>query len=211
MIRIITLEREYGCGGAEIAARLAQRLGWKLWDQQLTQEIATAAQVPADAVSACDERMDSRLHRLAKVFWRGSYERSLPVSEGSVFDADCMMAMMDKIMARIAAEGNAVIVGRGAPYFLRDREDTMHVFTYAPKQFKIQLVQRLGKSQQEAEELVEAVDTERIAFVKHYFAADWPSRALYHLMVNTKMGLDNVINMVLDAKGMLEKPAVLSR
>ncbi len=208
MIRIITLEREFGCGGGEIAARLAQRLGWKLWDQQLTQEIATAAHVPAQAVAACDERMDSRLHRLAKVFWRGSYERSLPVAEGSVFDTDCMMAMMDKIMARIAAEGNAVIVGRGAPYFLRDRQDTMHVFTYAPKQFKIQLVRRLGKSQQEAEELVEAVDIERIAFVKHYFGADWPTRALYHLMVNTKMGVDNVLRMVLDAKRMLEEQSL---
>ena len=75
----------------------------------------------------------------------------------------------------------------------------------------IEFVRRLGKTLQEAEELVDAVDKERVAFVKHYFGADWPTRALYHVMVNTKMGMDNVINMVLDAKGMLEEPAVVSR
>ncbi len=76
MFRIITLEREFGSGGGGIAAELARRLGWKLWDQQLTSEIAQRAQVAEEAVALCDERVDSRLYRLAKAFWRGSYERS---------------------------------------------------------------------------------------------------------------------------------------
>lgn len=78
MFRIITLEREYGCGGGGIACELARRLGWKVWDQQLTAEIAKRAQVGEEAVALCDERVDSRLYRMAKAFWRGSYERSLP-------------------------------------------------------------------------------------------------------------------------------------
>ena len=45
MIRIITVEREYGCGGGEIAQRLAEHLGWKLWDQLLTEEIARLARI----------------------------------------------------------------------------------------------------------------------------------------------------------------------
>ncbi len=66
MFRIIALEREFGCGGGGIAADLAHRLGWKLWDQQLTCEIAKRAQVSEHAVALCDERVDSRLYRLAE-------------------------------------------------------------------------------------------------------------------------------------------------
>ena len=55
------------------------RLGWKLWDQALTEEIAREAKVDRSAVMYCDEHMDSTFHRLAKTFWRGSYERSMPI------------------------------------------------------------------------------------------------------------------------------------
>ncbi len=75
MFRLITIEREYGCGGGAIAAELARRLGWKLWDRHLTEEIARLANVELSAVSRCEERMDSSFYRLAKTFWRGSYER----------------------------------------------------------------------------------------------------------------------------------------
>ncbi len=69
MFRLITIEREYGCGGGAIAAQLAKRLGWELWDHRLTEEIARMANVDCSAVMRCDERVDSRFHRLAKAFW----------------------------------------------------------------------------------------------------------------------------------------------
>jgi cytidylate kinase len=197
MFRIVTLEREFGSGGGGIACELARRLGWKLWDQQLTSEIAKRAQVAEEAVCMCDERVDSRLYRLAKAFWRGSYERRLPMADSHVFDTDRMMAMMEEIMGHIASEGKAVIVGRGAPFFLREREDTFRVFTYAPRDEKIRRLVAMGKSRDECEELVEEVDKERIAFIKHYFNADWPVRSLYHMMINTVVGDENVIAAIL--------------
>lgn len=204
MFRIVTLEREFGCGAAGIAAGLARRLGWKLWDQNLTAEIAARAKVSPSAVALCDERMDSRLYRLAKVFWRGSYERSLPLADSHAFDTDRMVAMMQEIMEAIAEQGNAVIVGRGSPYFLRDREDTFRVFAYAPRDEKIRRLLELGKSREEAEELVETVDKERIAYVKHYFGADWPTRSLYHMMINTGIGDEQVVETILGTIQRLE-------
>jgi len=204
MFRIVTLEREFGSGGGGIACELARRLGWKLWDQQLTSEIAKRAQVTESAVALCDERVDSRLYRLAKAFWRGSYERSIPLADALTFDTDRMMAMVEEIMRRIAAEGNAVIVGRGGPFFLRDREDTFRVFTYAPHDEKIRRLLAMGKGREEAEDLVENVDKERMAYIKHYFNADWPVRCLYHLMINTAVGDGNVIATILNGMQMLE-------
>jgi cytidylate kinase len=203
MFRIVTLEREFGSGGGAIAAELARRLGWKLWDQQLTCEIAKLAQVTESAVALCDERVDGRLYRLAKTFWRGSYERSMPLGAAHAFDTDRMMTMVGEIMGTIAEQGNAVIVGRGAPFFLREREDTFRVFTYAPQDEKIRRLVATGKCKEEAEYLVENVDKERMAYIKHYFNVEWPRRCLYHLMINTVVGDENVIATIMNGMEML--------
>jgi len=203
MFRVVTIEREYGCGAAAIAAQLAKQLGWKLWDHLLTEEIARLAQVDPSAVMRCDERMDSRLHRLSKAFWRGSYERSSPLGT-QVFDTDRMVGMMQEIMNKLAREGNAVVVGRGAPYFLREQPTAFHVFLYAPRAEKIRRTIADGHSAQEAEEMVDSVDRERIAYVKHYFNADWPTRSLYHMMINTAVGNEPVVKTILDTMHLVE-------
>ena len=197
MFRLISIEREYGCGGGAIAAELANRLGWKLWDQHLTEEIARLANVDCSAVMRCDERMDSSFYRLAKAFWRGSYERSARLGD-QMFDTDCMMEMMQETMNRIGREGDAVVVGRGAPYFLRENPCAFHVFLYAPRSEKIRRIVADGHSEQDAIEQVDTVDRERIAYVKHYFNADWPTRSLYHVMLNTAVGDEPVIQTILD-------------
>jgi len=202
MFRLITIEREFGCGAASIAKQLAERMGWKLWDHLLTEEIARIAQVDPSAVKRCDERMDSRLHRLAKVFWRGSYERSSQLGN-QIFDTDRMMAMMQDIMNRIGRQGKAVIVGRGAPFFLREHPDAFHIFLYAPRAEKIRRTIADGHTGEEAEEMVDAIDRERMAYVKHYFNADWPTRSLYHMMLNTAVGNESVVNTILDTMHLL--------
>ena len=203
MFRVITIEREYGCGGGAIAAQLAQRLGWSVWDKRLTEEIARLANVDPSAVKRCDERMDSRLYRLAKTFWRGSHERSSQAA-GQVFDTDRMMSMMQEITAKIAREGKAVVVGRGAPFFLRDNPDTFHVFLYAPRAEIVRRLVEEGSNAEEAEEMVDTVDRERIAYVKHYFNADWPTRSLYHIMVNTAVGNEAVIQTILQTMRLVQ-------
>lgn len=210
MYRIITIEREYGCGGGAIARKLATRLGWKLWDQALTQEIAQLAHVDSDAVSRCDERVDSPLYRLSKVFWRGSSERSLPVSDRVMFDTDCMVELVQQVVETAARAGNCVVVGRGAPYFLRNRPDTFHVFLYAQSGEKLRRLREAGKTEEEAQELIDTVDSERRAFIRHYFGADWPTRSLYHLMINTGMGDENVLSTILTTMQSLKEVAPLS-
>jgi cytidylate kinase len=197
MFRLVTIEREFGCGGGTIAAQLADRLGWKLWDKLLTEEIARLANVDCSAVKRCDERMDSSFYRLAKVFWRGSHERGSSLSN-QAFDADCMVTLMEQITPGIAREGNAVVVGRGAPYFFREQPDVFHVFLYAPRAEKIRRLLGDGCTKSDAEDLVDTIDRERIAFVKHYFGADWPTRSLYHMMINTAVGNETVIQTILD-------------
>ncbi len=198
MIRTITVEREYGAGGGVIAKKLAERLGWKLWDQQLTCEIARVAKVDQSVVERMDERCDSLFYRLMKVFMRGSMEQSLAVRGMDHFDADSMVEFMQRVISGAASEGNSVIVGRGAPFLLRHRPDTFHVFVYAPLEEKVRRLREAGKSEDQALEEIENIDRQRVIFVRRYFGMEWPTRELYHLMLNSKLGDDMVIETILD-------------
>jgi cytidylate kinase len=197
MFNVITIEREYGAGGSIVAEQLARHFGWKLLDQELTARIAAEACVDPSVVRSCDEQVDHPLRRLAKVFWRGSYERMMPMSDAREFDADCMVEIASKIIGEAGQEGRCVIVGRGAPYILRNRKDTFHVFLYAPREFKIaRLSRRMGEK--EAIELVDTIDRERAEFIKRYFNKDWPCRSLYHMMLNTSFGIDVAVETILN-------------
>jgi len=127
MIRIITMEREYGAGGSAIALKLAEQLKWKLWDEALTAEIARLANCDQHSIARLEERVDPLFYRLMKVFMRGSHERSLPVNGLENLDADSMVVFMQRVIERAAVAGDCVIVGRGAPYLLELDEITRRV------------------------------------------------------------------------------------
>lgn len=204
-IRIITVEREYGSGGAMIAERLATHLGWKLWDQELTAEIARTAKVTHEAACRCDERVDPLLARLFRVYARGSYERTLPGTETVHFNADTMVKLLEKVILEAASKGNCVIVGRGSPYILRNRPDAFHTFIYAPVEEKVRRLKSIGQSEKEARQLIEEVDRERAAFIRHYFGKEWPCRQLYNLMINSKFGDEHVVSTILRNIATLEQ------
>jgi len=198
LIKVIAIEREFGCGGGAIAERLAGRLGWKLFDRQLTSEIARLAEVEESVARHCDERLDPLLYRLGKVFWRGSYERGLPIADDKVFDTDRMVLLVQQVIKDASDAGNCVIVGRGAPWFLRGRSDTLSFFLYAPRSEKIRRLTALVKNQIEAVQLLNTIDDQRAAFVKRYFGKEWPARQLYHAMINTLPGDEACVSIILN-------------
>jgi cytidylate kinase len=197
MIRIITIEREYGSGATQIAEKLATRLGWKLWDQELTQEIARLAKCKQSAVEEREERRDPLYHRLLKSFALGSYEGNVGVYPVETLDADSIFKISKHVVEKVATEGNCVILGRGSQHFLQDRTDTLRFFLYAPREDKVQRLISEGHSKNAANALVDTVDRERAAFIKNYFHAQWPNRPVYHAMLNTAVGDDKVIQAIL--------------
>jgi cytidylate kinase len=198
MIKIVTIEREYGSGGGEIAQLLAKKLGWKLWDQLLTEEIARLADCPKSVVEGREEKTDPLYYRLFKSFLRGSYEGSLNAHKLKLVDSECILQFTEQVVQHAAKTGNSVIVGRGSQQFLRKRQDALRVFLYAPREDKVRRLLARGKSEQEAEQLVDTVDRERVAFIQKYFHVEWPDRVVYHTMINTAIGDDAVLRVILD-------------
>jgi cytidylate kinase len=198
-IRVMTLEREYGSGGGEIAAKVASRLGWKLWDHLLTEEIARRLDCDCGAVEEREERRDPVYYRLFKAFMRGSHEGVQNAQRMKMVDADCIRDVVWKILPDIADAGNCVIVGRGSAYYLGSRPDAFHVFVYAPFQDKVRRLRARGKSEKEATELAETVDRDRADFIRQYFDVEWPERHRFHLMVNSGLGEEMAVEIILDA------------
>ncbi len=197
MVNIITIEREYGCGGGDIAELVANRLGWKLWDQRLTEEIARLANCPKTVVQEREEKNDPLYYRLFKSFLRGSYEGSINAPKLNLVDSETILKTTKRVVEHAAETGHCVIVGRGSQQFLKNRQDTLRVFLYAPREEKVRRLLSRGKSEKDAEELVDSVDRERADFIRKYFNVDWPDRPIYHAMLNTAIGDECVASMIL--------------
>ena len=207
MVRLLTIEREYGSGGADVARKVADRLGWKLWDQLLTEEIARLMDCPSRAVEEHEEKRDSLQYRLFKSFMRGSFEGTLNAPRLKMVDADCIRKMAQRVVLSAAEQGNGVIVGRGSAYYLSDRPDAFHVFVYASFDEKVRRLQAKGKTKSEARELVETVDRERSEYIKKYFDVEWPERHYFHLMVNTSLGDGIAVETILHSVSILKGEA----
>jgi cytidylate kinase len=205
MISVLTIEREYGSGGADIARKLAERLGWKLWDQLMTDEIARQMDCESRAVEQHEERRDPLYYRLFKAFMRGSFEGSLNAPRMKIVDAECIREVAERVVRAAAKEGHSVIVGRGSAYYLRDHPDAFHIFVYAPFEEKVHRLQQMGKTEEQAVELAETVDRDRGAFIKQYFGVDWPARHFFHLMINSTIGDAAVVQTILNAVAAFEE------
>jgi len=207
MIKILTIEREYGSGGGEIAELLANQMGWKLWDHLLTEEIARLAECPKSVVECREERTDPLYYRLFKSFLRGSYEGSLNAHKLKLVDSECILKFTEQVVRDAAKTGNCIIVGRGSQQFLKSRKDTLRVFLYAPREEKVRRLLARGKSEKEAVQLVDTVDLERVDFIQKYFHVEWPDRAVYHTMINTAMGDQAVVRTIQDLAKHLDAAA----
>jgi cytidylate kinase len=189
MIRAVIIEREFGCGGSEIAAKLAELLGWKLWDHELTQEIARLTKTSSEVVDNIGWRRDPAVYRVFLSFLRGAFEGGLPPTNRlALLDARRIAAVSEVAVNQALSKGPCVMVGRGSQYFLRNRKDVFRTFLYASRDYKIHRLICNGTPERDAIEQVDTVDRDRAEFVKKYLKLDWPGRHLFNAMFNTEMG-----------------------
>src|SRR5580692_6576396 len=199
MVNAITIEREFGCGASEIAGMVASHLGWSLWDERLTQEIARLTESTPQAVEQREWRSDPLVFRLFQDFLRGGFEGGLPPTNRlHLLDARRIAAVSETAVKAAFSGGPSVIVGRGSQFFLRNRKDVFRVFLYASRDYKISRVISKGATQDKAIEQVDTTDQSRAAFVEQYLGLKWPEPHLYHAMFNTEMGESSTAAMLLE-------------
>jgi hypothetical protein len=205
MIQAITIEREFGCGASEIASLVASRLGWSLWDERLTQEIARLTESTPEAVERREWRADPVVYRVFQDFLRGAFEGGLPPTNRlHLLDARRIAAVSETAVKTALSGGPSVIVGRGSQFFLRNRKDVFHVFLYASRDHKIRRLISRGETQDRAIELVDTTDKARAAFVRQYLGLQWLDPHLYDAMFNTEMGQPRTATMLVECAQQFE-------
>ena len=206
MIHAITIEREFGCGASEIASLVASHLGWGLWDERLTQEIARLTESTPEAVERREWRTDPLVYRLFQDFLRGGFEGGLqPSNRLHLLDARRIAVVSESAVKTALSSGSSVIVGRGSQYFLRNRKDVFRVFLYAPRDYKIRRLIAQGATEEKAIEQVDTTDKARADFVHQYLGLKWPEPNLYQAMFNTEMGDACTATMVVECVQKFER------
>jgi cytidylate kinase len=195
--RVLTVNREFGSGGGRIAQTIAERLGWKLLDRDIIDAIAYAAHVDKKVVRHYDEHVDSWLRRINQQAMRSAaLAAGLELGENSVFDAEEMVKISQKIIEKAHSDGNCVIVGRGAQCVLQHQPDVFHVFVYAPfKERILRLRTRLEKGAN-IEQRIRTVDGERAKYLQEYFGKSWCNPHLYDLMISSREDEDSTARVI---------------
>lgn len=198
--RVLTVNREFGSGGGRIAQTIAERLGWKLLDRDIIDAIAYAAHVDASVVRHYDEHVDSWLRRINHQAMRSAaLAAGLELGEDSVFDADEMVKLTQKIVEEAWSEGNCVIVGRGAQCILQHKPDVFHSFVFAPlKERILRLRARLEKGAN-IEQRIRTVDEERAKYLQQYYGKSWCNLHLYDLMIASHEDEEATAHVILQA------------
>ena len=184
--RVLTVSREFGSGGGRIAQSIAKRLGWKLLDGALIDEIACAAHVDKGVVSRFDEHVEGWLRRMNRQAMRSAaLAAGVALEQEQCFDADVMTDLTRQIIEHAYEAGNCVIVGRGAQCILQSKANAFHAFIYAPLRVRIHRLRMRLEPGANIEQRIRDVDGERVHYLKLRFGKEWNNPHLYDLLISS--------------------------
>lgn len=177
----ITISREYGAGGGEVARGLAEQLGWELLDRELLHQAAAVEHVPDADLEKLDEQAVSladrfRLHPPHEHYLHGLREAA----------------------RQAVGRGKVILVGRGTRHLLGDTANVFHLRLVAPKEWRAQRMARLEAwSQDQALARCTEVDRTRQRFTRYFFGDGSLQPSKYDLVVNTgRVALEEVVAVV---------------
>src|SRR5947207_1116257 len=198
-MRAITVSREYGSGGGEVAARLADRLGWELVDHEVVVQVAHELGITPEEAEAHDERAESLITRILG---------NIQLIEGGMLPYEAAPQAIDmgryhaalrQVVEAAIGAGRAVIVGRGAQVILAERRDVLHVRVVAPLDRRIAYVARREElNPADARSRIQLKEQDRARYLRAQYRRQPDDAHLYDLVVNTGvLGLDDAIDLIL--------------
>lgn len=205
-MRAITISREYGSGGGEVAGRLAARLGWRLIDHEVVVRVARELGVTEAAVAEHDEQVEGLAARLLGAMQ--SIDWLVPASgdlapPSATIDAGSYQAALHRVVVAAATEGRVVIVGRGSQVLLADRPDVLHVRIVAPLARRVTYVNRReGLDEVAARARIALKDQDRQRYLRAHYDRQPGDPHLYDLVINTGvLALDDAVDLIAQSLG----------
>jgi cytidylate kinase len=196
---IVTVSRQIGAGGSEIASRVAAALKFRLVDNELIDRVALQVGLSRTQVANREERAPGFLERLVRALSRSVPElQSTPADRPPEPEEKSLVAATEKVVADLAAEGRVVLVGRAAPAVLSGTHDALHVKIVAPVPFRIGRIREADRvDEREAERRLRESDANRARYHRHHYGRDWGDPANYHIVLNAGMlGIEGATEII---------------
>lgn len=197
---VITISRQFGAGGKTLGEMIAKQLSYTFVDSEIIQLIAKNAKVSTHWVESIEKEAGGKLLKfMSGLVGRRFIERILD-DEAGYIDEEIYVDLLHKIITQIEDEGNAVILGRGGQYILRDREDVFHILLIAEKADRIRFMEtHYNLSPSQALQSVNREDKRRINLYRKFGKENYDQPHLYHLVLNmSKLELGHACDLVCD-------------
>mgnify|MGYP001766516455 CR=1 FL=1 len=200
---VISISRQVGSGGHEIALALSQKLGYRFFDRALMQKIGLEAGITkGEVVDLTAERHHTQIGEVNAMLFNAASPIALGSYEASGMGAEARAAeAVSKIMRRAFEQGDVVIEGRGSQGVLQDDPGVLHVRFVAPNEQRIEyLMKRDNITRDAARKMVKEADNAQADYIRRYFGADITDPTLYHLIINTaKVSQEKALELILKA------------
>lgn len=195
---VVTISRQFGAGGHTLGKMIADKLGCSFVDEEIIQMVAKKARVSTNWVESVEKEAGGRLLKFITGLVPRSFIDLVLDDNSGYIDEEIYVDLLHEIISRIADEGNAVIIGRGSQYVLRDREDAFHVLLVAQKKDRVKFMQtHYDLSPKEALTVVNRQEKRRANLYKKFGKEDYDQPRLYHIVINlSKQGLEKASQLI---------------
>jgi cytidylate kinase len=196
---VITISRQFGAGANALGKMLAEKLGYTFAGREIIQQIADKAQVSTDFVLSVEKEAGTRLSRFMTriISSRGIVDKILKDDSGYI-DEKLYLDYLVLTIVQIADEGNAVIMGRGSQYILKNHPESFHILLIDEPENRVRRVAEREKiSRETAQRRIVQEDKRRLSLYHRLGKQDYDHPALYHLVLNMdRMGLEKAYGLV---------------
>lgn len=196
---VLTISRHFGAGGRTLGEMIAKKLGYILYDDELIQMVAQKAKVSVSWVENMEKEAGGAFSKFITNFIpRAFMDRLLDDNKGYL-DEEIYIDILTKLIQKIGEEDNAVIVGRGAQYILRDQPHAFHVLMVADLEDRVQFMEdHYDLSPKQALQIVNRQDKRRMNLYRKFGREDYDNPELYHLVLNmSKLKLEKAASVVM--------------
>ena len=195
---VVTISRQFGAGGHTLGRMVADELGYAYVDEEIIQMVARKARVSTNWVESVEKEAGGRLIKFVTGLVPQSFIGLVLDDKQGYINEEIYVDLLHQIITRIADEGNAVIIGRGSQYILRDRDDAFHVLLVAQKDDRVKFMEtHYDLSPKEAASIVDRQEKRRTNLYKKFGKEDYDHPQLYHLVINTsKQSLEKGFHLI---------------
>jgi cytidylate kinase len=195
---VVTISRQFGAGGLTLGEMISKKLGYALFDNEILQMVAEKANVSTDWVTSMEKDAGKPFQKIVASLLSKSLVDRVISNERGYIDEEIYVDALRTIITKIADEGNAVIIGRGSQYVLKDRKDAVHILLIAGRDHRVAFIEKkYHLSNKQASNTVEAEERRRANLYRKFGIEDYDRPQLYHLVLNMgKMDLETALDMV---------------